>query len=117
MRATSFPIKPIKATMASLAKKHRWYILAGMVFFSLAVLEMVTKLPLSVPCLIKTLTGFECPGCGITRALQSLLRGDFNHAWQHNPLLFFILPAVLLIVVNEFRKTYKQTLKLSNVAI
>jgi len=39
------------------------------------------------PCPILTLTGWQCPGCGSTRALYSLLHGDVAQAFTMNPLL------------------------------
>lgn len=38
------------------------------------------------------LTGLNCPGCGLTRLLESLLFGDFYQAFRYNPLLFILLP-------------------------
>ncbi len=37
-------------------------------------------------------TGLLCPGCGGTRALAALLRGDFAGAWKLNPLIVSLLP-------------------------
>jgi hypothetical protein len=36
------------------------------------------------PCLIKTLTGLDCPGCGGTRMFWYLLHGDLVHAAQYH---------------------------------
>lgn len=52
------------------------------------------------PCLIKSLTGHECPGCGSQRALILLMRGDFwgsLHAW---PALLPLLITVLFILIH-----------------
>jgi len=37
-------------------------------------------------------TGLLCPGCGGTRALAALLRGDIVGAWRLNALLVSLLP-------------------------
>jgi hypothetical protein len=42
---------------------------------------------IGMPCPILTLTGWQCPGCGSTRALYSLLHGDPAKAFSMNPLL------------------------------
>lgn len=44
------------------------------------------------PCPIKLLTGFDCPGCGGTRMLFSLLHGDVPAAVHHNALAVLLLP-------------------------
>jgi hypothetical protein len=38
-------------------------------------------------CPLYTLTGFACPGCGLTRAFHSLFHGDVLQALDHNALL------------------------------
>lgn len=45
-------------------------------------------------CLLHDLTGFYCPGCGATRALELLARGDVLGAARMNALL----PCALLFV-------------------
>jgi hypothetical protein len=51
-------------------------------------------------CPLRTLTGWECPGCGSTRALSALARGDLAAAWRFNPLAVagtVLLPIGLLL--------------------
>jgi hypothetical protein len=47
------------------------------------------------PCPILALTGFQCPSCGGTRAMYSLLHGDLAAAWQMNPFVLAMYPVVL----------------------
>ena len=47
------------------------------------------------PCLFLSLTGLQCPGCGSTRALKHLLRGELREAWRMNALFVAMLPVVL----------------------
>lgn len=49
-------------------------------------------------CLFKTITGWDCPGCGSQRMLHALLHGDFIAAWQYNPFLLAISPFLLLLL-------------------
>ena len=37
-----------------------------------------------------------CPGCGSTRALASLLHGNFAQAWHDNALFVAILPVLMV---------------------
>lgn len=43
-------------------------------------------------CSFYAITDYECPGCGLQRAIHSVLHGDFASAWSFNPFLFFIAP-------------------------
>lgn len=45
-----------------------------------------------IPCPIKFATGFDCPGCGISRVLLSYLRLDLKTAFFTNPVITVILP-------------------------
>ena len=42
-------------------------------------------------CQFHRLTGLNCPGCGMTRALYALLHGNFSTALRDNALLVFAL--------------------------
>jgi len=38
-----------------------------------------------IPCPLKALTGFDCPGCGFQRAFILLVQGDFANSWSLYP--------------------------------
>lgn len=42
-------------------------------------------------CPFEALTGIPCPGCGMTRAMLSLIAGNPGDAAVHNPFCFFLL--------------------------
>lgn len=46
-------------------------------------------------CPFLRLTGFPCPGCGMTRAYKSLLAGDLSAAFAYHPL-FALAPILVL---------------------
>ena len=46
-------------------------------------------------CQFHRLTGLNCPGCGMTRALYALLHGDLATALRDNALLVLGLPVLL----------------------
>ena len=52
-------------------------------------------------CPIHAVTGWYCPGCGGTRAIWALLRGDVVGALRDNLLLFTVLPLVVLAVLRQ----------------
>ena len=45
-------------------------------------------------CTFHSLTGYNCPGCGGTRAMHALLHGHVARALWFNPYVVFIAPAL-----------------------
>ncbi len=45
-------------------------------------------------CPTKLLTGLDCPMCGATRAVHSLLRADLRGAMDHNLIFVLLLPFI-----------------------
>ena len=52
-----------------------------------------------IPCPIYTATGFQCPACGVSRMLMSILRLDFVSAYHYNPFLFVTSPVLLFCIL------------------
>ena len=50
-------------------------------------------------CLLKLSTGFDCPGCGGTRAFWYLLHGNVPAAARHHAMFVFALPFLLYMYV------------------
>lgn len=58
-------------------------------------------------CIYTLITGHECFGCGITRAVMHMIHFDFSAAWNFNKLSFFVVPILgvwylEIIVRNAF---------------
>lgn len=68
-----------------------------------------TKGPI-LPCYINKLTGLYCPGCGMTRALHSILRLEFYQALRYNGLSF-IMPLLYIIYYIFMRKEFESISK------
>lgn len=47
-------------------------------------------------CQFHHLTGLNCPGCGMTRAIYALMHGNFPDALQDNALLVLVLVALAI---------------------
>lgn len=45
-----------------------------------------------IPCMFYQITGFYCSGCGVSRALRSILHFDFYQALRYNALFTLCLP-------------------------
>ena len=56
---------------------------------------------IGIPCLFRTITGWQCPACGISRMLLSLLRLDFRAAYAYNPFLFVTAPLLLGCLIGS----------------
>ncbi len=51
-------------------------------------------------CPFRVLTGFNCPGCGTTRAVHQLLHGHVVAAFELNPLTILLLPVLAYALVS-----------------
>ena len=50
---------------------------------------------IAIPCLFTLLTGHHCLGCGLSRALWSLVQGDFLGAYHYNSTIYLVLGFVV----------------------
>lgn len=57
-----------------------------------------------IPCFFYKLTGFYCPGCGVTRMFLSLLHLDFYQAFRFNPLLFILFPFFIILGILQYKR-------------
>lgn len=80
---------------------------AGIVFF--AILCVISKTVKITLCPIKRWLGFDCFGCGLTRAFMCALQGDFVKAVQYNvlvvPLSIVGVTYIFLLVLDIFLGT------------
>ena len=57
--------------------------------------------PIYPSCPIRALTGWNCPGCGTTRALAALLLGHWADAWHYNPMAVIAYPLLALFGIQR----------------
>jgi len=70
---------------------------------------------LSPGCYLRRLSGWLCPGCGGTRALFELLRGDWAASWRMNPLLLSgVAIAGFFLLLRGVDRLSNGRLRLSN---
>lgn len=89
-------------------KKRRWWYAAAAVA-AIAVLCLYGAVdPAShffPRCIFKSITGYDCPGCGSQRALHALLTGDISAAWHFNAMLVASIPALgLMMAVSAMKE-------------
>jgi hypothetical protein len=56
-------------------------------------------------CTFKEITGLDCPGCGLTRAMHALLTGHPLTALDHNIFVLLIVPIALYMYVKWFSRS------------
>ena len=79
-------------------------IIAAMVFYYFVNPEDADFVP---KCVLKHLTGFDCPSCGAQRAFHSVLHGEFIKALSYNPFFIISVPYFLLVLyATVFKGTF-----------
>ena len=58
--------------------------------------EICSLTGFGIPCLFRTVTGYKCPGCGITHMFMHLLKADFRAAFSDNQVAFVLFPVFIL---------------------
>lgn len=56
---------------------------------------------LKIPCIFHLLTGFWCPGCGITRSINALFNGHILTSLRYNPAPVMIIIFILLFYIQK----------------
>ena len=62
-----------------------------------------------IPCVIKKVTGLQCPGCGMTRAMVALIHGDLPGAYEYNSLSITLLPLLAVYLCYRGYRYVKGT--------
>ena len=94
--------------------KRKDYIIFIIVVTVMAILVLMECI--AIPCIFNKVTGLYCPGCGITRAIRALLKGNIAESFHNNVLLYTIIPVLFL---NEFiyRLTNRKYKKMYNLIL
>ena len=75
--------------------KRRVFKAAGILFLFLCA-------GLLIPCPIRLITGFKCPGCGVTHMCAALLRLDISAAFAANPMILLLSPVLVAFFLPAF---------------
>lgn len=93
-----------------MARKTRILLVTALAATACLVLYLLAKSGIRIPCVFKTVTGLQCPGCGNTRAVLALMRGEILAALKCNwlfPAEFFYLGWVYCHTAYRYYKTGK----------
>ena len=66
------------------------------ILLTITYLYLNKRFSFYIPCLFHKITHLYCPGCGITRMILSILKLNFYQAFRYNPLLFIMMPFIIL---------------------
>jgi len=94
-------------------KSNKILSIVSFYFIVSILLKIIFSINILIPCLWKTFFNIECPGCGLTRAFINILHCNFIEAFNHNPLVFIVVPAGMFYFYIDFTK-FKKRLKKSN---
>ena len=53
-------------------------------------------------CPFHSITGKDCPGCGITRGVKEALKGNINSSLHYHPFSFILISIWLLYIIVYF---------------
>lgn len=76
-------------------------------FLVLGVYVLVAYLVKFPICPIRAIWGMPCPGCGITRAVMSILKMDYLYAWNLHPFSYLIIFSAVLWFVGRYLTNWK----------
>ena len=88
-------------------KKNKKIVTFGLLFLLLVIYFLLHKyINFKIPCMFHFVTGFYCPGCGLTRMIFSIFKLDFYQAFRYNPLVFilgiiYLIYKLIEIVLNK----------------
>ena len=87
---------------------RKLYIIGSIVIVTLVLvfLSLVdpTTSVFAPKCMFRYLTGYDCPACGIQRALHALLNGDIATAIRYNYFLLISIPYFIAVAITTFCK-------------
>lgn len=74
----------------------------GLILLLFLYYKIYVTFNVGIPCIFKLVTGLDCPGCGVTRCLFSLINFDLKSALNYNALVtILILPfGVYYLYIN-----------------
>lgn len=84
-------------------KKHLWKAGAAVLCAGLFYGYVLIPMGFRIPCPVRYLTGFRCPGCGITDMCLAVLHGRFLEAPAYNWGLAIAAPVLLWLVIFHLR--------------
>lgn len=78
--------------------------------------KFYTITDIGIPCIFKLITGYKCPGCGITRCIFSLIKLDIKSAFNYNQLVtILIVPFIIYYIYLNYCYIFNKNNKYKNI--
>ena len=74
-------------------------LIVSLIILSL-ILLLMKQFNIGIPCVYYQISGIYCPGCGMTRAMRSMLKLDLYQAFRYNVFSVILLPFIGLYAVG-----------------
>lgn len=81
-------------------KKKLLYLTLGIILF--IIYSKILNYAFGTVCTLKLFTGYPCPSCGMTRALEEILHLNFSESLKMHPLLIMIIIGLIILLFNKF---------------
>lgn len=104
-------LKETKTIIIKDLKNYGWGII--LIILYLFLLETIFH----GTCIFRLITSVPCPGCGLTRAMKSLLHLHFKKAFYYNAFIYPIVVMAFLGFINRYIRRKKQPLWLYRLVI
>lgn len=73
------------------------------ILIGIAYCIFVNLTGVGIPCVFRKVTGYKCPGCGVTSMCTNITKLHFKEAMESNPFLFFTMPFIIAeIIIDTF---------------
>ena len=73
-------------------KRNKWLLPVMLSLAAAVYILAVRRLGFGIPCIFHRVTGFKCPGCGITGLFVALSQFDLKAAFYSNRFIFATFP-------------------------
>lgn len=82
-------------------------IISALAVLASIIIFILPALNIEYICPTKEMFNIDCPGCGGTRMIRSLLHGDIYQAFRYNTLMFITLPMLCILILGQSIKYIK----------
>lgn len=83
--------KQCKERLSSVIKSILSILVLGIAYYII-----IKIFGLGIPCVFRLITGYKCPGCGMTHAAVAVLSGHIYKAFEYNALSVSLVPVMVI---------------------